>query len=311
MAKGKEEKAKRKLREESPEEIAAREEQRAIKRANRVAVISDTHLYGTGQDKRTRDQIIKDIKKASRRAGTVVLNGDIFEALYPAINVQDTTDNAIQLLEELSKDFPETNFEYVLGNHDCVKSFVEQVEEFASSRENVHVHREHLRIGNTLFLHGDLPVRKQDLKERELVTDPSQVRQSLGGAIIHSFRGAISKTLDDRFFAPKKVSERIYKQIMKQNPELLEGVDNIVFGHTHVPFTDYTLKIDGRKVRFHNTGTGVEQKRHNIIYFKKDDEESLTLTKRSHDSFGKEARKKHVEALKERLKEAEKEHKGR
>jgi metallophosphoesterase superfamily enzyme len=90
----------------------------------------------------------------------LVINGDAVEldwgSYYSFKKVM--IENA-KLFKNLSVMFPKIKIIYILGNHDGYIEFYQILTSLAETTENFEVKPSFLRLGNTLFHHGDLMVK--------------------------------------------------------------------------------------------------------------------------------------------------------
>lgn len=180
------------------------------KNVKRVAVISDIHLLAQSEyvdalkpsnvdNKTTREQIKRLIKTARKLNDCVedkeaseahfVLNGDIFEYIYPRVEPEEVTRQAVNFMETLARRFPKCHFHYIHGNHDPSKELNEQLNQMTSEPLSPHhlanltVHKTHCEIGDVLFTHGDIllgehPNDANDKRMPRRLEDSSRVLRS-------------------------------------------------------------------------------------------------------------------------------------
>src|SRR3954452_23775417 len=99
----------------------------------------------------------EDLQKAASRAKTFVLGGDIFDFRWSTLDsTQATVSAAMRWLDELVGAHRTCDFHFVLGNHDCNSRFVDALDKYARRTPNLEAHPYFLRIGHSVFLHGDV-----------------------------------------------------------------------------------------------------------------------------------------------------------
>jgi UDP-2,3-diacylglucosamine pyrophosphatase LpxH len=215
-------------------------------------VVSDLHLF----TKRSHAASLQPhLDEAMVWADFVVLNGDIFDFKWSVLpSVEETVEAALEWLERLAGMDPTAELHYLLGNHDALEAFVDRLPELARRIPNFHWHPTHLRLGSAFFTHGDLrgtatvaggPIRKLERKvvlKRELMHDSYNYLVALKVhhvvRVTHGRRQSVRKML---------------RLLATLDPVLLEGVTDVYFGHTHVPFSDH----EEGGYRFHNTGSAI------------------------------------------------------
>jgi UDP-2,3-diacylglucosamine hydrolase len=128
------------------------------------------------------------------------------------------------------------------------------LQHFAETTNNFDWNDSHLRIGNKLFLHGDLPLEKRDgdickrdLGEAEISrrTSHHHIYSALVALRMHVLASRMSNT--------RECARLILRNLRKFEPDLAEGLTDVYFGHVHRTLRDFLY--DG--VRFHNTGASI------------------------------------------------------
>ena len=119
---------------------------------------------------------MRDIHGAAAKADIFVLNGDTFDFRWSCHgSTVETARKAIGWLEKLTARAPDCFFHFVLGNHDHVGVFIDELHEFAERTPNLAWHPYYVKVGDTLFLHCDVANRRMtaaDLERyRELVSE--------------------------------------------------------------------------------------------------------------------------------------------
>ena len=294
----------------------------------KIAVISDIHLLSQSEQldaahpeaidsKITRSQIKKILGTAAKLEKAIknqdaseahfVLNGDIFEYIYPRIELKEVTKQAVDFFTKLAERFPQCHFHYIHGNHDHSKALNEQLNQL--QLPNLSVHKSHCQIGDVLFTHGDIllgehpgneqqvkPTRRlddssrilrddMDIKDRSLVQFivglgaqtgnimgvlkngfsnllgalfrrkdlVNEAVDSLGGngikkktyrAKVSEFYTTIQQNLQlwvELIRSPVRDAQIMAGALATQNFDLLENVNHVVTGHTHMPYAHLTL----------------------------------------------------------------------
>ena len=215
-------------------------------------VLSDLHLF-------TERTLARDwepaLDQAAADADLVVFNGDIFDFRWtPSPTPGASVADALRWVGVRVAAHPDCRFVYVLGNHDALLPFAEGLSAMAIRHPNLTWVPSHVRIGSSLFLHGDLPLRwlRAGLPRRQL---PPSVRP-WGGAAGWLYGVAVGLGLhgSGRWAYPRRRSaRRILRSIEDADGGIAPGLTDVYFGHTHAPFTRYRY----RGLTFHNTGSAI------------------------------------------------------
>lgn len=216
-------------------------------------VVSDLHLFARRSDAETHQSAIEE---AARRAGTLVLAGDIFDFRWSLWGSADATaDAAIGWLLDLMAAAPGTEIHYVLGNHDHMPVLMDRLEVLADSVPRFHWHPFHVRLGNALFLHGDAgqpgmtPERLVVYREKFAIERPvSELQQRVYGAVVSLRLHVIGARL---IFPSRGVVRRVAAHVEALGSAWSENVRNVYFGHTHRVLDG--VEHGGR--RYHNGGS--------------------------------------------------------
>lgn len=221
-------------------------------------VVSDLHLFA-GWSKASK--YLKKMRSAATGADFFVLNGDIFDFRWTTMpSVERTAKAAAEWLGDFAAVNPNCVFHYVLGNHDCCENFVEHLEMAADEISNLNWHPSHLRMGSALFMHGDLPIGGKAPFSREICSAETKKGNMLSRSYGRLIKMGAHKSLC-LFFRKKRCAKRILREVRSDADGPADGVTDIYFGHTHVPFSGYTY--DG--VTFHNTGSTIWDLEFNML----------------------------------------------
>ena len=299
-----------------------------VRDIKKIAVISDTHLLAQAEsvdirpsetdDKFTRKQIKQILKTATKLENSVkngeaseahfILNGDIFEYVFPRIEPGEVTKQAVRFFIKLTKHFPHCHFHYLHGNHDHSLELNNQLT--ALQLPNLFMHKTHCQIGDALFTHGDIllgehpkneldikpPRRLEDssrfLMDHKSIKDHAAVRfliqigttagsffktagngvSNLTGTLFHrndlmdqaaqslnkkgmkkkTYRAKVSEfytTLQkyiqswvvENIRSPMRDAQIIAGTLAKEHPDILEAVNHVFTGHTHMPYAHLQL----------------------------------------------------------------------
>ena len=217
-------------------------------------VLSDLHLF---TDRSSAELYGEQIVEISHQADFIVLNGDIFDFKWARFkSVEESIRGAIDWLDILCARNKHCQIYYVMGNHDCLESFAEALDRI--EHENFHWSPTHFRIGQALFLHGDLPLSGRDPFKRKLIKEevvPSERANQLYTRIVNMRLHRVADLVNRKNKSVRSICAALGKFACPDS----EGVRDIYFGHTHVYFEELSF---GGYV-FHNTGgaiRGVQKK---------------------------------------------------
>lgn len=216
--------------------------------------VSDLHLYARRSQ---APQHLEAISAAAASAGIFVMGGDIFDFRWTTLpTIERTAQEAAGWLAQLASESPDCQFHFLLGNHDHNQLFINRLKDLAARRANFSWHPFFLRLGESLFMHGDAADRKDParlLKARTKVLHEPMKPRLLHGLYdlavamqVHRLAGWIN-------YPPRRVARRIltYLERIGQGPQT--GTRNVYFGHTHCSMSGY--KYGG--VTFHNGGAPI------------------------------------------------------
>lgn len=196
-----------------------------------------------------------EIHRAAAGADLFVLNGDIFDFRWTTFDtIEETVPEALQWLHDFVSKFPKCRFHYILGNHDSVDAFTEELDTFVTETPNLDCHPHYLRLGNALFLHGDvaasddgaagfLRYRARWFHDEKKGALPNRLHDAL-------FRVRIHKVAYHSAFPVRRVVARLLRYLDDIEAEVGDGVEEIYFGHTHLAMSGY----EHRGIRFYNCG---------------------------------------------------------
>ncbi len=234
----------------------------------RGVVISDLHLFA----KRSRgSRRFDELRSGLRDVDLVVLNGDTFDFRWSTLESHAATESAaLEWLGAVVRDHPSCDVHFVLGNHDCLHSFRDRLAGLAESLARLHVHERCVRLGTSLFLHGDCTHRRMDasgLADYRRSWEHDRQRSSLGAAMYElSDRLGLTDLVHRMHFPRERTVRRIAHYLDHVLPDWRESIRDCYFGHTHLSFADYIHE----GVAFHNTGSGIRNMSFAPRYFEVD-----------------------------------------
>lgn len=218
-------------------------------------VISDLHLCTS----RTNGLVEAQIEDLARYSDFCILNGDIFDFKWSTNStIEEGVDGAISWIIKLCEKHPDCRFYYILGNHDCLLDFVLKLDSIQC--DNFSYHRTHLFLNDILFLHGDLPLNDDNPFYRLLVEE----QKKKGGFLNLLYDTVINLRIHKvvhGMITPNYCVKKIISAIRKHNPEVLNDIKHVYFGHTHTPFSNFLYK----GIYFHNTGSAIKHLKTNPL----------------------------------------------
>lgn len=231
----------------------------------RGIVVSDLHLFARRSRGPARFDSIRD---KLGEAEVLVLNGDTFDFRWSTVgNQAETRSAAIQWLRSLAGELPNCRIHFIVGNHDCVPSFRDELTRLALLLPHFQWHEHMLCLGSALFVHGDCAHRRMDgdglIHFRENWERDWRWNSAMAVAYECVDRIGITKRVHELHFPRQKTIERLAFYLDSARPGWRETTRDCYFGHTHLPFVNH--EHDG--IRFHNTGSAIHQQEFNPISF--------------------------------------------
>ena len=218
----------------------------------RVSCVSDLHLFC----RRSRAEVFRDaIEDAIRDSDVFVLNGDTFDFRWSTHkSVPDTVNASIDWLQDITSKHPECDFRFVLGNHDTVAPFLDAMERFVPTIPNLEWEPYHWRIGDHVFLHGDVVggnMTAADLEAYRRVWMTEEPRSAFWNRVWDAAFGVgIHKLVNRLWFPTDRIVERVQYHLDDIGLGPGSGIRHVVFGHTHVRV--HALERNGQL--FYNCG---------------------------------------------------------
>jgi len=227
-----------------------------------------------------RQEVFESFKTATH----VVLNGDIFD-IECCKKPEEKIKEAVQWLKDRMDNTPDTNFHFVLGNHETFIPFIKAMHALEQDEhygKQFHFHEHYFQLNDSLFVHGDeyLGVAKYIkayTKQKECAAalnnndaaPPSIEIKSIehhrrrqlselkrpARAAYEWFNGIYHKT-QNVWHGVTNMVDMIYTKLEASDTEGLSSAfkeSNHVFsGHTHQPY-----KVHYKDKYFYNTGAAV------------------------------------------------------
>jgi UDP-2,3-diacylglucosamine pyrophosphatase LpxH len=228
-------------------------------------VVSDLHLFAR---RSCAEERLRSLHGQLSQARLIVLNGDIFDFRWSKLgDFDDSRKAAIQWLRRLACRFPNCEIHYILGNHDCLDSFTYDLDQLSRTLPAFRWQRHYLRLGSSLFLHGDCVHRQMDGKGLEFYRETwrNDSQRGPGAAVAYRFVDIlrITRVAHAWHFPNWRTLRRLAHYLEDVQPRWKEDCSDCYFGHTHRPFSNVLF----RGVRFHNTGSAIRDMPFNPICF--------------------------------------------
>jgi UDP-2,3-diacylglucosamine pyrophosphatase LpxH len=223
--------------------------------------VSDLHLFSR---RSSGPQVQRAIEAAVARSDTFVLGGDIFDFRWSELESHEKTiEQSVRWLQGLISVNPDCHFHYILGNHDALPGFTEQLHQLTLANPQLQWHKHYLRLNRTVFLHGDIIDAKipldadfHELLDARRVAHEHRPRPA---PMKHFLYDAVVKTRIHRVVAHvvnsnQKVLDQVssYLKWAEQTPET--GAEQVFFGHTHRPVD--AISYQGQV--FYNPGAAIK-----------------------------------------------------
>jgi UDP-2,3-diacylglucosamine hydrolase len=230
----------------------------------RALFVSDLHLFARRSE---APHYLDAIRRRAALATTFVLGGDIFDFRWSTLaTTREAVDAALEWLDQLTTQCPDCHVHYLLGNHDYHSRFIGGLAELAPGVRNLSWHKYYLRLGSSVFLHGDVADRRRatpqtlsDARSRWLYDDRrGPVRHRMYDLAV---RAGLHRPLPYLVHPKRRVAKRIlrYLEQIGQGPH--SGVRRIYFGHIHRRLSDY--RYGG--LTFHNGGAPIKGQHFRIL----------------------------------------------
>lgn len=231
----------------------------------RVSFVSDLHLLSR---RSSAPRHLDSLHAVARKSQHFVLGGDIFDFKWSTLHSLDASIAAAESwLFELAQATPECRFHFLLGNHDSHPALIQRLPALACRLPNFAWEHFFLRMGDTIFLHGDVADRHsttQCLLEARRNGFCHESRSKMHhGAYDLVVRSHLHRIIPTAVYPRKTVARRIlhYLRDIAQGPE--QGIRRVCFGHTH----RIVLGFEHGGVTFFNGGAPIGKARFHVLEF--------------------------------------------
>jgi UDP-2,3-diacylglucosamine pyrophosphatase LpxH len=224
--------------------------------------VSDLHLFA---NRSNAHRYLDQIAHAASHAEVFVLGGDIFDFRWAPLPILRAVDRAVHWLRQLASDCPQCQFHLVLGNHDYHQLFIDRLVRLEKQVHNLSWHRYYLRLGSSVFIHGDVANKEMDARmlaeAREEWLDKRRRGPFLSRLYDVIVLTRLHKPMPHLVYARRIVVRRIWKYLesIEQGPS--HGVRDVYFGHTHKRLSNYHY----RGLTFHNGGAPIKGMKFRIV----------------------------------------------
>jgi UDP-2,3-diacylglucosamine pyrophosphatase LpxH len=226
--------------------------------------VSDLHLFA---NRSKADRYLGDMLKASSQADYFVFGGDIFDFCWARTQSHShTVEKAVDWLLAIVESSPGCEFHYVMGNHDHHEQFVAELEKLSRILPNFFWHRYYVRLGNSVFLHGDVAERKNHNTQSLEAARAEWLDAPRRGPFLSRLYDVVvlarlHKPVPHLVYSKRTVVRRILRYLTEIGQDSTAGVKNVYFGHTHKHFRNYTYE----GIAFHNGGVAIKGMKFHIL----------------------------------------------
>ena len=220
----------------------------------RVCFAADLHLFARRSSANLHLSELIDVANESE---ICVLGGDIFDFRWSRYaNDEATAQAATEWLTAFDEQTNHCTVHFLLGNHDDHPALLERLPALEQLIPTFEWSRYYFRLGNTLFLHGD--VADRTMTEACLHAQRDKIEHHNRSEMHHRLYDMVIKAQLHRLAPPavyprRRVAKRILNYIndIGHGPET--GVEHVCFGHTHRPMDHFHYK----GIHFHNCGAPI------------------------------------------------------
>ncbi|MBN1394990.1 MAG: metallophosphoesterase [Pirellulales bacterium] len=223
---------------------------------------SDLHLFA---NRSNAHWYLDEISRAASVAEHFVLGGDIFDFRWARIPTLRAVEAAARWLDDLTSQCNKCRFHLVLGNHDYHQVLIDRLARLEKQIPNLSWHRFYVRLGASVFLHGDVAERRMDARTLAEARQEWLNRRRRGPFLSKMYDVVVltnlHKPVPHLVYSKRIVVRRItrYLESIEEGPG--NGVRDVYFGHTHKKLSNYHY----RGLNFHNGGAGIKGVKFRII----------------------------------------------
>jgi UDP-2,3-diacylglucosamine hydrolase len=227
--------------------------------------VSDLHLFS---DRSVGQGHWQQLAQSVEKVDCVVFGGDIFDFRWSRLGSFGASLSAAERwLESAFEQFPQVEWQYVLGNHDCHPRFQDLLQRLSVRHDRFAWHTTHWAVGGNLFVHGDFLDGGATLDH--FARYRQRFHESTPRGRVHNalYRWAVSTRVHTVLPAWRHLADATCMTLIDRLPMLdatiLRDVRRVIFGHTHVPLG--RLACEG--IEFCNPGAGIRHLPFRPVYF--------------------------------------------
>jgi len=220
-----------------------------------LCFVSDLHLFSDRCNWNEHQHTVQQVIEAS---DLVIWGGDLFDFRWSRLGSEKhSIRESFGWLERWLRLFPSKTYLYLDGNHDAHLPFRRELQRWGDDQKNFHCGYDCLRIGNTLFTHGDVIEGRGNLQSfrdyrarwENRSTASSLASRAYDLAVAVRAHQAAALAVNRR----RSTCLRLLHWMNQQPSEQVAGIQRIVFGHTHRRIDAY--EVAG--IRFYNGGAAI------------------------------------------------------
>lgn len=202
----------------------------------RCHFVSDLHLFSRRSLAEKHGRLIHE---AVRNSHTFVLGGDIFDFRWSTLGTpEQSVAAAIAWLDRLVRPHPDCQFHFVLGNHDFNHRFLQALDSYSAQADNLQTHHYCLRMGQSVFLHGDAVDHPAMCADRLKVHRRQWLRDEHRSPVRHllydwAVKARLHKLTAHVMHPHLRVTQRLGGYLERIGQGATAGVEQVYFGHTH------------------------------------------------------------------------------
>lgn len=226
--------------------------------------VSDLHLLTS---RSSAGRYLGAICEAALRSRVFVFGGDIFDFRWAGVPIEYAALDAAQWLREFAESCPHCQFHYLLGNHDHHDVFIERLVELDRDVPNLTWDHHVLRLGDKVFLHGDVlgrNVTAESLTARRTRLRHHRVRDAWEHQVYElAVLAGLHKPVPYVVHPARVVARGILRYLRRAGHGPESGVRDVYFGHVHRVIADYAY----RGLHFHSGGAAIRGLPFKILEF--------------------------------------------